>query len=270
MATSIEDLTLFILWQEFLHGARHRSMFASYQYLYSLLSPTVCHKSSIRHAIRSLARKKLITIFPDGEINLIQLSKNGKGEIMQRYEYLRQNNIVTSTPHMWMIVLLDVPESKRKIRDDIRNHLVQSGFKQWKRAVYLYPFRKENPTNIIKYAEKKNWEPYVQIFSTDKSLFGSTDEEIFEELFKTDTLTSKALYFMDQVEQVASQLNKKALNSYQRKSSYAKGQNLLAEMFSIIVNVAEQKHAHVSIKPSTLLSSFKSLCNTLEAYSSFE
>lgn len=51
----------------------------------------------------------------------------------------------TRTPHAWdgkwRIVLFDVPESKRPIRDYIRNVLKRQGFKEFQRSMWVWPYK---------------------------------------------------------------------------------------------------------------------------------
>ncbi len=98
-------------------------------------------KRSLHRAIKNLYRSKLIDIKENEEgMVLLKLSEKGKEKIL-KYEIDRME-----IPEMkkwdgkWRIVLFDIPELKKKVRDALRWHLKKLGFFEFQKSVFVHPF----------------------------------------------------------------------------------------------------------------------------------
>jgi len=49
----------------------------------------------------------------------------------------------------WRLVLFDIPEPKKKIRDSLRRRLKLLGFLEFQKSVFIYPYPCENEINLI-------------------------------------------------------------------------------------------------------------------------
>lgn len=50
----------------------------------------------------------------------------------------------------WRIVIFDIPERKRKIRDELRNIFLQAGFIKLQNSVWVYPYDCEDIIGLLK------------------------------------------------------------------------------------------------------------------------
>lgn len=49
----------------------------------------------------------------------------------------------------WRLVLFDIPEPKKKIRDALRRKLKQLGFLEFQKSVFIYPYSCEEEINFV-------------------------------------------------------------------------------------------------------------------------
>ncbi len=50
----------------------------------------------------------------------------------------------------WRVVIFDIPEKKKKIRDQVRNLFVSAGFERLQDSVWVYPYDCENIIGLLK------------------------------------------------------------------------------------------------------------------------
>lgn len=88
-------------------------------------------KSVLSQAIKRLREKKLVEQDVDEDKIIFKLSKLGKG-ILQVHNFKEED---------WdgrlRIVIFDIPENKRTVRNLFRRRLVQWGFTRWQQSVWL-------------------------------------------------------------------------------------------------------------------------------------
>lgn len=98
-------------------------------------------RQSLRRAIKSLYQSKLIKEEenPDGTITMI-LTDKGKEKALT----YNLDEMAIKKPKQWdgkwRIVLFDIPEKMRKIRDAFRHHLNQLEFYEFQKSVFIHPF----------------------------------------------------------------------------------------------------------------------------------
>ena len=93
-----------------------------------------------------------------GLINLIQ-KRGGNEEVRltnkgraRALEYHLENLKVDTKgkwDKKWRMVLFDIPESKKKIRDSLRRKLKQLGFLEFQKSVFVFPYPCEDEINFI-------------------------------------------------------------------------------------------------------------------------
>jgi len=110
------------------------------------LLPHGRQKESICTARNRLVRQGLL-VHEGHKLVLTQ-----KGEKMLRM--MEASNFVIQKPrrwdHKWRILIFDIPEKKRIIRDKIRRTLSTIGFIQLQQSVWLYPYDCEDVVNLLK------------------------------------------------------------------------------------------------------------------------
>lgn len=95
----------------------------------------------------------------DGSLSVI-LSKEG-----EKVAFTASLDTLTiPTPPLWdkrwRFVLFDIPEKKRVGRNALREKLVELGFKEWQRSVFVYPYPCEKEIDFI--IEVFDLRPYVR------------------------------------------------------------------------------------------------------------
>jgi CRISPR-associated endonuclease Cas2 len=80
----------------------------------------------------------------------LRLTKKGENELYK----LEQNNFVIKKPRKWdkkwRVLIFDIPENKRWIRQKIRMTLRSIGFLKLQNSVWVYPYDCEDYINLIK------------------------------------------------------------------------------------------------------------------------
>ena len=98
-------------------------------------------RNSLNRAIRSLYESKLVSTKDncDGTLTLV-LSKEGK-QLALTYNL---DNITIKTPaewdRKWRIVMFDVPEKTKRVREALRMHFKNMGFYEFQKSVFVHPY----------------------------------------------------------------------------------------------------------------------------------
>lgn len=98
------------------------------------------NRNSLRRAIKSLYQSKLIKVVPNKDnTSTFILSDKGK-QLALTYNL---NKIQLSVPknwdQRWRIVMFDIPERLKKIRETLRYHLRTMGFLELQKSVFVHP-----------------------------------------------------------------------------------------------------------------------------------
>jgi CRISPR-associated endonuclease Cas2 len=102
----------------------------------------------VRDNIRTLKRQGLITLTKRANNQVeVRLTRRGIWEVGIR-------NYTFSNPRTWdrkwRIVIFDVPEQKRKIRNELRRAMKLYGFQQLQQSVWVYPHPCDEFVKLIK------------------------------------------------------------------------------------------------------------------------
>ncbi len=107
-------------------------------------------KQNLKRAIKSLYDSKLIEEKQnrDGSVSII-LSENGKKKTLT----YQLDEIEVKKPNKWdkkwRVVLFDIPENRKKIRDALRHHLKQMGFYEFQKSVFIHPYSCKDEVDYI-------------------------------------------------------------------------------------------------------------------------
>jgi DNA-binding transcriptional regulator PaaX len=75
----------------------------------------------------------------DGSISLV-LTKEGR----RRAAFFQQRTLHIKKPakwdKKWRVILFDIPEKQRQLRDIFRHHLQKIGFKELQKSVFVFPY----------------------------------------------------------------------------------------------------------------------------------
>lgn len=126
---------------------------------------------ALKAAIKSLYSSKLINQKnnKDGTITF-ELSDNGKHTALT---YNIDNMVIKK--HLWdkkwRIVAFDIPEKIKKVREALRLHLRNLGFKELHRSVFVLPYECRNEIEyIVEFYNARRFVRYIEATSIDNEL----------------------------------------------------------------------------------------------------
>lgn len=132
-------------------GVKDRELSKNYNESFSDIFKTARQKYNYSATIKRMEQKGLINFVVKEDGLRIVLTKEGKdiarGFILQGYGQLQKPD---KWDGRWRMVMFDIPEDKRKLRNIIRFHLKKIGFVQIQGSVWIYPFPCEEIVTIIK------------------------------------------------------------------------------------------------------------------------
>jgi CRISPR-associated endonuclease Cas2 len=125
------------------------------------------NQRALKRAIRSLYERKLIDLKEnkDGSISLL-LNDNGKQKVLN---YKLENIKIKIPPkwdQKWRLIIFDIPEKFKKVREAIRDHLKRFGFYQLQKSVFVSPYECQNEIEFL--IEFYNIRPYVRQIIAEK------------------------------------------------------------------------------------------------------
>lgn len=129
-------------------------------------------KRALRRAIKNLYRSKLIgeKQNKNGSFTII-LTENGKKKALTYQLDEMEIKKPAKWNRKWRIVLFDIPENKRKIRDAFRNHLNQLGFYEFQKSVFVHPYDCKNEVDyLIEFYDIRKFVRFVIADSLDNEL----------------------------------------------------------------------------------------------------
>ena len=231
MHTRLADYLLLILSMQKLDAGLGGLLFLPYQTLYQITSPHGYHESSIRHAVNDLERLKYIEKLNREEGMFLTITKRGVQYIKERFQHVLHDPVVVDGKSWWQVIF-DVPERKREIRDQLRNHLQQLGFKHWQDSVYLFPADSEWDGPLKKALQQTPWPGYFYLLKISEIAFGINGKLLSQLLWQSDDKKNPVLTLSADSSDVLSLLKKKAINSYQRTAALKKSQILAKKIFN--------------------------------------
>ncbi|MFZ2303716.1 MAG: hypothetical protein WAV98_02930 [Minisyncoccia bacterium] len=98
-------------------------------------------RNSLSRAIHSLYESKLVSTKDnrDGTLTLV-LSKEGKQLALTYNINNMEIKATTQWDGRWRIVMFDVPEPLKKVRDTLRMHFKNMGFYEFQKSVFVHPY----------------------------------------------------------------------------------------------------------------------------------
>ncbi len=130
------------------------------------------NNQSLKRAIKSLYGSKLIAEKQnaDGTITIV-LSDRGKQKALT-YDL---ENMEIKKPKQWdkkwRVVLFDIPETKKKIREILRFHLKKLEFYEFQKSVFVHPYDCEDEINyLIEFYDIRKYVRYIVAESIDNEL----------------------------------------------------------------------------------------------------
>lgn len=99
------------------------------------------NRQNLKRAIKKLYESKLIKEKEnsDGTITLVLTEKGKEKALTYNIEEMEIKE-PKQWDKKWRIVLFDIPERARQIRDAFRHHLKQLGFYEFQKSVFVHPY----------------------------------------------------------------------------------------------------------------------------------
>lgn len=119
------------------------------------------NRESLWQSIRRLYQSKLVTVHEqkDGSATLV-LSEEGRQRALTYKLDEMRITIPKQWDGKWRIIIFDVPESKKKIRDALRFQLRRLGLKELQKSVFIHPYPCDDEIDFI--IEFYQARPYVR------------------------------------------------------------------------------------------------------------
>ena len=107
-------------------------------------------KARIRQAMRKLEGKKYIRVREINNGTVLSITPEGKKELL-RYDY---DDLKIKKPNIWdkkwRIIIFDIPEKKKIVRDQINLKLKELGFEDLQKSTFIFPYECRNEVEFIK------------------------------------------------------------------------------------------------------------------------
>lgn len=130
------------------------------------------NKQSLKRAIKNLYKSKLITEKqnPDGTITIVLTSEGKKKALTYDLDKMQIKKPV-KWDKRWRIVLFDIPNKQKKIRDILRFHLKKLGFYEFQESVFLHPYDcKDEIDYLIEFYDIRKFVRFIITDSIDTEL----------------------------------------------------------------------------------------------------
>ena len=129
-------------------------------------------KEALKRAVKKLYQSKLIreTQNLDGTITMI-LTDRGKEKALTYNLEKMQIKEPKRWDKQWRMVLFDIPERARKIRDAFRHHLKRLGFYEFQKSVFVHPFDCQDEIDyLIEFYDARKFIRFIIAESIDNEL----------------------------------------------------------------------------------------------------
>lgn len=108
------------------------------------------NRKALGRAIHALYASRLVDgrENPDGTTTLI-LSENGKKRALKFKIDAMKVKKPAAWDKKWRVVIFDIPEKRKKVRDALRGHLRQLGFYELQKSVFVHPYPCEDEMEFL-------------------------------------------------------------------------------------------------------------------------
>lgn len=130
------------------------------------------NRQSLRRAIKSLYESKLIKEKhnSDGTITFILTDKGEQKALTYNIDEMKIKK-PKQWDNRWRLVLFDIPERIKKVREAIRQHLKNLGFYEFQKSVFVHPYDCADEINyLIEFYDIKKFVRFVIAESLDNEL----------------------------------------------------------------------------------------------------
>lgn len=123
-------------------------------------------KTKFSREMYRLKQQGLINIYFENKEKKIELTKKGQEKLKQHLIGSLEITEPIIWDGKWRLVVFDIPNEKKSIRQYLRNKLISLGFIEFQESVYVFPFECSDEINLIR--ETFYIKPYVQFILADR------------------------------------------------------------------------------------------------------
>lgn len=153
-------------------------------------------KNALQTAVSRMLKTGLISkTIKKGEV-VWELTGSGKNQLVRSFPLFKWQE--SDWDGWWRIVTFDVAEKQREIRDSLRDKLVELGFGQWQKSVYVSPH--DVAQDMIEFLGSLHLAGQVSVF-TAKEL-GPGQAEKIEKMWKLDKLNDRYCKIVEEWEKI--------------------------------------------------------------------
>lgn len=150
-----------------------------YPYVYSSLG--VSHtKKGLELGIQELVKKGLVEEDRNEGLRLTSAGAEVKKGLLREHS--------RDWDSQWRVVIFDIPEAKRELRDDLRFGLKDLGFGLWQRSVWVTPF--DIGEELNSYLQKEGISNFVEIVVGER-VGGSSDRDFAARVWPLDKINER-------------------------------------------------------------------------------
>lgn len=153
-----------------------------------------------KNALQTAVSRMLKTGFinkkiKNGEV-VWELTSSGKNQLIRSFPMLEWQE--RKWDGWWRIVIFDVAEKQRKLRDKLRDKLVELGFGEWQKSVYVSPH--DVVSDMIEFLESVHLTKQASVFTAQE--LGPGQEEKIEKMWRLDKLNESYSGVIEEWEKV--------------------------------------------------------------------
>lgn len=174
---------------QFLHGKRALSTEKLSKRVEEYLENEESHERKVKpkyvinRTIKQLVADNMLEEYTTEQSSFVGLTAEGRHKL-RNIKLSSQNHLVsTHWDGYWRIVIVDIPESRKKDKDAIRYILKKAQFVQIKQSVWISPYPLEHM--MINMKKDLGLEEELMVFVTDK--IDNTTQNILEQKFMKHT-----------------------------------------------------------------------------------
>lgn len=97
-------------------------------------------KYRLKQTLKRLHKQKIVEVLETKDGNIVKITKNGLTRALQYKLDVMNVKRKKSWDKKWRIVIFDIEEEKKKLRDEFRKRLKQLGFYSLQESVYVHAF----------------------------------------------------------------------------------------------------------------------------------
>ena len=132
-------------------------------------------KASVEKAVNKILKDRLVKLVKKGGKQMIEITNNGRRQLVE-YNIDTIKIIKQKWDGKWRIVMFDIPERIRLVRDVLRDKLKDLGFKQVQKSVWVSPYECQDEVSFI--ASVYEVEKYINYVVAEKADFSESLRKI--------------------------------------------------------------------------------------------